>query len=152
WPHPGDGAGPGSDGAACPPPDLSEAFVVHLLQILRDHVADPTAGHLWLDGCLVQKGWNAADVVRRVQQQQAANQVSIGNCVTSLRLLWALDWPAFFEAISVTDALLRQDPAGVYARQDFATRDRDRQVVEKLARGSRRDELDMARRALDLAA
>src|SRR5207253_3235608 len=45
----------------------------------------------------------------------------------------------------------REDPAGTYARQDFPTKDRYRQTVEKLARGSRFEELQVARLAVDLA-
>ena len=77
-------------------------------------------------------------------RRQAATQVSIGNCVTSLRLLSALDWPAFFERTSLVEAVLRDDPAGVYPLQDFATRDRYRQAVEKLSRGSETGEVEIA--------
>ena len=82
--------------------------------------------------------WTPARSLRREHQRQAANQVSIGNCVTSLRLLSALDWSDVLrEAPACVEAVLREDPAGVYAGQDFATRDRYRQAVEKLSRGSR---------------
>src|SRR5205085_11571973 len=80
-----------------------------------------------------------------------ATQVSVGNCVTSLRLLSSLDWAAFFESTSLVESVLRDDPTGVYARQDFATRDRYRRTVERLARGSRFTELEVARRAVALA-
>ena len=36
--------------------------------------------------------------------------------------------------MSVVEHALREDPAGVYARMDFATRDRYRHAVEKIAR------------------
>ncbi len=97
------------------------------------------------------RGINVAEVVRRENQRQAVNQVSVGNCVTSLRLLGALDWAAFFERTNLVDPVLRQDPAGAYAKQDFATRDRYRQAVEKLAKHSRSSEVEIARRAVDLA-
>ncbi len=105
----------------------------------------------WLEGHLTGCGLTADKVLRRERQRQAANQVSIGNCVTSLRLLSALDWPAFFERTSLVEAVLREDPAGVYAGQDFATRDRYRQAVEKLSRGSPTDEVEVARTTVALA-
>ena len=52
-----------------------------------------------------------------------------------MRLLSALDWPAFFERVSRVERVLRRDPAGAYPQMDFATRDRYRQSVEELARG-----------------
>ena len=69
----------------------------------------------------------------------------------SLRLLSAVDWNAFFEQTSHVEAILRDDPSGVYPRQDFATSDRYRRVVEKIARGSDADEIEVARRAVELA-
>ena len=66
-------------------------------------------------------------------QQQAADQVSISNSIGSLRFLGAMDWREFVETMSVVEQTLREDPAGVYGRMDFATRDRYRHVVEKIA-------------------
>ena len=47
--------------------------------------------------------------------------------------------------------MLRDDPAGVYASMSFATRDRYRHVVERLARGSIHSEPDVAAIAVALA-
>ena len=58
----------------------------------------------------------------------------------------------FFEQNSHVEAILREDPSGVYPRQDFATSDRYRRVVEMIARGSKADEIEVARRAVELAA
>ena len=47
--------------------------------------------------------------------------------------------------------ILREDPSGIYPRQDFATSDRYRRAVEMIARGSKADEIEVARRAVELA-
>ncbi len=133
------------------PETWTDPCVVHVLRALRDRGLEATAAIDWLEQGVGRCGHAAADVLRRENGRQAANQVSVGNCVTSLRLLGNLDWTVFFERTSAVEALLRTDPAGVYARQDFATRDRYRRAVERLARGSRREEPDTARRALGLA-
>jgi cyclic beta-1,2-glucan synthetase len=140
-----------------PPPALhpqsewTESFMVHFLELLREQVPILATASEWLETMLVGRGTCCADVVRREQQRQAANQVSIGNSVTSLRILSALDWPEFFEKTSLVEAILRQDPAGTYPGQDFATRDRYRRRVEKLARGSQQAELEVALQAVGLA-
>jgi len=51
---------------------------------------------------------------------------SVAACIRSLRTLEITDWNAFFEQVSETERILREDPAGVYARMDFETRDRYR--------------------------
>ena len=45
----------------------------------------------------------------------------------------ALDWSRFFERVSVVEEILRSDPAAVYARMDFKSRDRYRHAIEELA-------------------
>ncbi|HLJ92161.1 MAG TPA: glucoamylase family protein [Gemmataceae bacterium] len=133
------------------PPACTDPFIVHLLDLLREHGSARVQGIEWLESLVANRGETPTDILRREQQRQAANQVSIGNCVTSLRLLSALDWTTFFERTSLVEALLRDDPARVYARQDFPTRDRYRRVVEKLARGSGQSELEVTREVLALA-
>ena len=90
--------------------------------------------------------------MRREHGRQASNQVTVGNCVTSLRLLSNLDWPVFLEKTSVVESLLRGDPARVYATMDFASRDEYRHVVEGVARYGRLTESQVAQAAVDLAA
>lgn len=129
---------------------LTDPFVVRLLQLLRDH--GPAIRTLeQLEKRLGQVGTDANEVLRREHRRQAANQISVGNCVISLRLLSALDWNAFFEQISPVEAILRTDPAELHALQDFNTRDRYRRMVEKIARSAASDELEVARRVVELA-
>ncbi len=139
------------DPALQPRSRWSDAFIVHLCQALRDHGPDGCPGLECLEGHLVSQGRHPQEVLRREHQRQASNQVSVGNCVTSLRLLSALDWTVFFQHTSLVEAILRDDPAGVYARQDFPTCDRYRKAVESLARGAGQDELQVARHVLELA-
>jgi cyclic beta-1,2-glucan synthetase len=130
---------------------LSQPFALHLLGALRDLGPVAAAGLEWLENHLVRQQTSCAEIVQREHRRQAGNQVTVGNCVTSLRLLSALDWSVFFERISIVERLLRQDPANVYSRQDFGTRDTYRRVVEKLARGSGSSEDAIAREVLTLA-
>jgi cyclic beta-1,2-glucan synthetase len=95
-----------------------------------------------------ERGVQVEELLHGERQRQAANQVTVGNGVTSLRLLSAIEWPVFYEKASLVDAKLRRDPAGVYDRQDFATRDRYRQAIEVLARDSGRNELEICDRLL----
>jgi cyclic beta-1,2-glucan synthetase len=72
----------------------------------------------------------------------------VAACIRSLRTLETTDWKAFFEEVSETERILREDPAGIYARMDFDTRDRYRKAVEELAARSGRSEAAVAREAV----
>ncbi|MBI5904276.1 MAG: cyclic beta 1-2 glucan synthetase, partial [Deltaproteobacteria bacterium] len=90
-------------------------------------------------------------LVRSEHQQQAADQVSIGNSIGSLRFLGSMDWRKFVESTSSVDRALREDPGGVYGRMDFATRDRCRHVIERTAKRTRLSETAVAELAIRLA-
>ncbi len=89
--------------------------------------------------------------LRQEQQRLAANQVSIGNLITSMRLVSALDWTRFFERVSLVEQVLRKDPAGIYSAMEFATRDHYRHQIEHLAKRAGHDETHVAAAALDAA-
>ena len=82
---------------------------------------------------LAAEGRSAEDAIRAEHQRQATAQVSVANVITSLRLCSTLDWSEYFEAVSLVERVLQQDPAGVYTRMDLLSRDRYRQAVEELA-------------------
>jgi cyclic beta-1,2-glucan synthetase len=75
----------------------------------------------------------------------------VASCIRSLRLLETADWKAFFERINATERVLRTDPARVYERMSFDTRDRYRKVVEEVAACSAATEEAVAGAAVRLA-
>ncbi|NWF71621.1 MAG: cyclic beta 1-2 glucan synthetase, partial [Nitrospirae bacterium] len=105
----------------------------------------------WIEQRLSESGLTIEQSVQSENQQQAIDQVSISNSIGSLRFLGAMDWRTFVEEMSVVERTLRGDPVAAYGKMDFATRDRYRHVVEKMARSSRLSEGDVARHAILLA-
>lgn len=87
----------------------------------------------------------------RPMPRELTEETVVANCILSLRMLAAQDWSEFFESVSLVEQVLRSDPAGIYARMDFETRDRYRGVVERLALALGRDEEEVAREAVRLA-
>ena len=102
----------------------------------------------WLEQRLLERGTNATQLLHDDGRTQGADRISMGNSVTSLALINAMNWREFVETASVVERTLREDPSGVYENQDFATRDRYRRVVETIASKSARDESAVAREAV----
>ncbi len=130
---------------------LSAAFVVELLQWLRDQPS--SAGPVWmaLQNALEGQGDTADELLRSEHQREAADQLATGNIITSMRLLSSSDWPVFFDRVSLVEKVLREDPAAAYAEMDFATRDRYRHSIEELSKGAKQPEISVARRAVEFA-
>ncbi len=131
------------------PAPIAAAFAVQLVQRLRDQDPRVTPALLWLDGRLAAQGTTADEIVRQVHQGQGAMNVTVRNVITSMRLMSAVDWADFFESVSAVDAVLRADSD--FAAMDFATRDRYRHAIEKLARGSGHTEIEVAQSAIAAA-
>jgi len=132
-------------------PPLSESFVAELMRGLHDGSAALAMPLHWIEQWLAQDDHSVGQLIHADSQQRAADQVSISNSIGSLRTLGSVDWREFVETASVVDQTLRQDPAAIYARMDFHTRDSYRHVVERLARLGGIDELAVAQMCLQLA-
>src|SRR6266851_146610 len=131
---------------------IPHTFVVQITQRLREQ--DPAVMPVteWLESQLARWNTNIEQVIHAEHQRQAATQVTVGNVITSMRLLSTLDWRDFFESVSLIEPLLGQDPASAYLKMDFAARDRYRHVIERISKSALADELAVARATVKLAA
>jgi cyclic beta-1,2-glucan synthetase len=132
--------------------ELPQTFLVQLVQRLREQHPSVMPVMDWIEKQLSQQGTSVEQTIHAEHQRQAAAQVTVGNIITSMRLLSTLDWNDFFEKVSLIEPLLGKDPAGVYSRMEFASRDRYRHVIERISKRTRANELDIAQAAVDLAA
>ena len=80
---------------------LSRAFVVQLVQRLRDQDPKVTPAVLWLEAWLAAKGTTAEIVVRDEHQRQAGSNVTVRNIITSMRLISELELAADFSRPAV---------------------------------------------------
>src|SRR5690606_4467562 len=79
-------------------------------------------------------------------------RAGVAAAVRSLVVLGRWNWLKFVEELSPVEAVLRGDPARVYARMDFASRDHYRHAVAGFSRESGMTEHEVAERAVRLAA
>ena len=124
-------------------------FVTSLAEQLQDEEEALAPLQHWIEQ---QLGQSLTEIVRTQHGREASASVSIANAFGSLRTLSRIDFTNLFEPVSLMEAELRSDPAGIYPHSDFSTRDRCRQAVERISRNSGVGELDVARRAISLAA
>jgi cyclic beta-1,2-glucan synthetase len=133
------------------PQPLGLASVVQLLHRLREYGLRLSSIRTAVEEHLASQDTTAEAAIRGEHQRQAADQVSVANAITSLRLCSALDWREYVESVSLVEQVLRRDPAGAYGRMDFLSRDRQRQAVEELAAPSGDAQVRVALRAVESA-
>ena len=129
---------------------FSTAGRVQLFQRLRDQDPAVTPALRELERLLASQGTTAEELVQLEHQRMATMNVTVRNVITSMRLISWFDWAEFVESVGLVDEVLRSGSR--FAEMDFATRNRYRSAVEELARRSGATEVEVARRAADMAA
>ena len=125
-------------------PPMESSFVAELIRQLMWKGPSLALPLTWMEQRLSESGFTSNELVNLENQQQAADQVSISNSIGSLRFLSSIKWREFVEKMSIVERTLRQDISGIYPKMDFATRDRYRHIVEKIAKSSSFSENEVA--------
>ncbi|HKV32873.1 MAG TPA: glucoamylase family protein [Pyrinomonadaceae bacterium] len=131
--------------------ELPHTFLVQLVQRLREQHPSVMPVMDWIEKQLGREGTSVEQIIHNEHQRQAAAQVTVGNIITSMRLLSTLDWNDFFEQVSLIEPVLGNDPAGVYLRMEFNSRDRYRHVIERISKRTKTSELKIAEAVVKLA-
>ncbi|RZT97756.1 GH36-type glycosyl hydrolase domain-containing protein [Rivibacter subsaxonicus] len=145
-----------ADGTAADPQPLSEAleardaaraFALQVAQRLHHPSAASFApadgaARRWLATALPDPAGSHG----QQQAEQTANNLSVSNAITALRLLGDTDWRALIERTGALMQLMQQSPAYRAERDD--TQDTTLHAIERLARRSGASELAVARALL----
>lgn len=132
-------------------PDLLITSAPYLIRRLRERGRKATITLQWLEERLREEGAEPDEVLRNEQYALAADQISIGNSVTSLKAISFADWKGWVESVSLVDRALKRDPAHIFSKCDFKTRDRCRHTIEKIAKRGKLLERIVAEAAVELA-
>ena len=91
-------------------PPMVGSFVAEFARRLQGKGPALALPLTWIEQRLSEDGLTIEHLVQSENQQQAADQVSISNSISSLRFLGAANWRDFVEARSVVERTLREDP------------------------------------------
>jgi hypothetical protein len=98
---------------------------------------------------LAQQGHQALGAFRA--QGESAQSFGVGHLISSLRAIGEVDWRKTLEQLSVVHEILSLDPAGIYPRMEFESREYYRRRVARVAAHSDVGEIELARLAVSLA-
>lgn len=127
---------------------VGRVFLAQLAQRLHDRRStgepvEPPGLEAWLHAALP----DAAEAHAEQAASQAADNLSVGNAVTSLRTIGDADWPAIVGRSSVL--MRRMLGVPLFEAEHVTTRDRTLHSIERLARRSGRSELEVADELLE---
>ena len=93
-------------------PPLSGAFLAEMTRHLQGQSPHFAFANSWLEQRLAEQGLTIEQLVQADGQAQAADQVSMGNSINSLRFLSSNDWREFVENHSLVEQILRGRSGG----------------------------------------
>ena len=127
------------------PTMLRAAVLTDLVHFLSELHAPVDESERWT--------FDAARSLEEPQKAPLALEPSEGveRAIRALRVLDVVDWKVFFEKTNRVESILRQDPAGIYARMEFDTCDSYRKSIEELSWSTGRSEDSVADLAIELA-
>ena len=126
-------------------------YIAHILYQLKELDIDDQPFREWVSKRHGRGDGDISDIIRIESQHQAAMQVRISSAFISLIEISAMDWESVFEKVSVIESILSGDPSGIYSQMNFATRDLYHHEVELLSSEIDAEEVEVARKALELA-
>ena len=92
---------------------------------------------------------NGAALIRDAQDAQVAANLTVGNIITTLRMVGQVEWNDLIEPVSRSLRVLRELPS--FAAESESTRQQITHAMEQVARQSRRSEREVAQAVVRLA-
>lgn len=126
-------------------------FAPSLVRDLRSLGTTSGLAIQWIEEQLKEDGTSLNDLIKQESHLQAIDQISIGNCVTSLKQIGRLNWREWVEEVSPVHNALLVDARGSYKSSDFNTRDFIRHRIETLSKRVRATEVEVAKKSVELA-
>ncbi|EJF85072.1 GH36-type glycosyl hydrolase domain-containing protein [Candidatus Bartonella washoeensis] len=124
-------------------------FSAHLFYRLRGASVDSTVALNWLEKQLHHQSSSPQIATADEHTRQAADGVTMGNIIRALKTIDDVDWTVWFERVSSVDFILRKKSD--FSEIDPHSRNAYRQVIETIARGSSLSEVEVARKAVEMA-
>jgi cyclic beta-1,2-glucan synthetase len=124
---------------------VAGVFLGQMAQRLQDRPSNfPEMLHLWIKSALP----DLVGLKMREASEQAADNLSVSNSISSLRAISDADWPDIVSKTSALMQLMMSSP--IFEAEHLATRDQTLHDIERFALRSRKSELVVAGILLEL--
>ena len=131
--------------------DMKYPFIEYMSYKLKRY-GKKTEKYLEVLEEIVEKtGSSVSDIIKKEHFDIANKRVSIGNCIISIKKIQRINFLEIFEKINGVEEILKLDPANVYDKMDYKTKDYYRQTIKEIAKRSKISEIYIAKKLLELA-
>lgn len=96
-------------------------------------------------------GATISEIIKKEHFDIAVSKVAIGNLITSLKEINRIDFLEIFEIINGANEFLKRDPADVYEKMDYKTKNYYREQINKISRKTKISEVYIAKTILRMS-
>ena len=96
-------------------------------------------------------GMTISEVIKKEHYDIAISKVSIGNSILSLKEILRVNFLNLFEQINGVEEILKKDPAGVYDKMDYKTKDNYRNEIKRISEETKVSEIYIANKIIELS-
>lgn len=131
--------------------DVKYPFVEYLSYKLKKYGRKSKPYLEILEDVVEKTGSTLSDIIKKEHFDIAINKISIGNCITSIKKIQRINFLEIFEKINCVEEILKKDPAKIYEKMDYKTKDYYRQKIKEISKKTKISELYIAKKLLELA-
>ena len=131
--------------------DIKYPFVEYMSYKLKKY-GKKTENFLKILNEEVEKtGASVSEITKREHFDIAINKIAIGNAITSIKKLQRINFLEIFENINKVEEILKLDPAKVYDKMDFKTKESYRNAIKEISKKTKISEMYISKKILELA-
>ena len=104
-----------------------------------------------LEEQIKKTGTTIPEIIKKEHFDIAIKKVSIGNCIKSIKDIQRINFTEIFEHINGVEEILKKDPAKVYDKMTYKTKEYYRNIIKELSNKTKISEIYITSKALELA-
>lgn len=130
---------------------MSYPFIEYLSYKLKSYGKRGTPYLNILEEQVNKMGMTVSEVTKQVHFSLAVSKVSMGNLIVSMKEISHMDFADIAKQIGGVEEILKQDPAGIYEKMDYKTKNEYQSKIQEIARQTNISEIYIAKTLLQLA-
>ena len=131
--------------------DIKYPFVEYLSYKLKKYGKKSEIFLRALEEIVEKTGTNVSEIIKREHFEIAVNKISMGNSITSIKEIQRINFLDIFEKINGVEEILKQDPAKVYDKMNYKTKEQYRNQIKEISKKTKISEMYIAKKILELA-
>lgn len=96
-------------------------------------------------------GTTISEVIKKEHFDIALRKILMGNAITGIKTLSRINFLEIFEMINGVEEILKEDPANIYDKMDYNTKEYYRNTIKDISKRTKISEIYIAQKLIELA-